>query len=333
MLARGLWYTGSVSSQGLPGAVAGRGRRIGARHRPWAALLLATACLGEAGCHTIFRFAASSADGAPPGQEAGPQSDGGAGSDAVADGGGEARPTDAHATDVLPPDASSPLCRRCELAASTGWQLKCTGPDATRITLGPIGAIGSQQLLELHLGRASCNRVEVDLELCDPAGEMVLNLGDSPGNDGFGGDDGRRSNDSELELRCNSGPSSCVMAIYGNDYATGGSPSPLVPPLSGFVSLAGCGKYRLQVRHNRIEALRLVGGVASSLKAVAPAPLPGARPCSIFCLFQEDEEAGAADPGALAGDGDLYLGLNRAVSLVNASRVGAGVTGAVVTIY
>lgn len=54
--------------------------------------------------------------------------------------------------------------------------------------------------------------MRVDLEICDPR-EWVLNIGDSPTNDGGGGDYGSTSNDAELQIF------GTRLDVFGNDFA------------------------------------------------------------------------------------------------------------------
>lgn len=105
---------------------------------------------------------------------------------------------------------------------------------------------------EVDAGDASA-RIAVDvpeghqlvaqLEVCDPAG-WVLNVGDSPTNDGGGGDYGSTSNDAEFQIR------GTTLDVFGSDYAIGSATRRQT--VDGFLSPGGCQSVTAEVRDREI---------------------------------------------------------------------------------
>jgi hypothetical protein len=69
--------------------------------------------------------------------------------------------------------------------------------------------------LLLQLDMSYYTRTEFDISFQEqPLEGWCVHLGDSPGNDGWGGDDGRFSNNAEWQITGQGG----AMALFGNDY-------------------------------------------------------------------------------------------------------------------
>ncbi len=69
--------------------------------------------------------------------------------------------------------------------------------------------------LLLQLDMSYYTRASFDVTFQDlPLEGWCMNLGDAPGNDGWGGDDGRFSNNAEVQIMGEGG----AMSIFGNDY-------------------------------------------------------------------------------------------------------------------
>jgi hypothetical protein len=133
-------------------------------------------------------------------------------------------------------------------------------------------------------------------EVCDPHG-LWLHVGDSPSNDGAGGDAGHFSNDAELELRATG------LWMYGNDYGRSADLRDLtLASVPDFVAASGCTR----------RTLVLGDGVLESRD-------PAVRVRSPYALRLQPPHDHEGTP-----DRRWYIGINRSVASDTPERSGAG---------
>jgi hypothetical protein len=128
--------------------------------------------------------------------------------------------------------------------------------------------------------------VQITLEACDVTG-WVFHVGDSPTNDGFGGDSGSSSNDAELQVYLGN------LAVYGNDSFGGVRLSE-----TAALPTSGCGTYEITLSDQRVMTPTMMAMGAELLRIDPPTDAEGT-------------------PDAL-----WYLGANR--TYANATRTGTG---------
>ena len=170
-----------------------------------------------------------------------------------------------HATADAGPDAPAPCVNACsiDLPATT----TCAAPIVATFGAGEATvAIDMTGLAEL----------EIDTQICDPMG-WVLHLGDSPSDNGYGGDSGQFSNDAEIQLQ------GTQLDVFPNQMASGASTLDADP---SFVAATGCSSIVLFVRDQTVDATQPHAyHVASSfaLRIAPPSDLEGV-PDSLWWL-------------------------------------------------
>jgi hypothetical protein len=170
---------------------------------------------------------------------------------------------------------------------------------STTTCSGPIVAEALQGgRARLRVDLTGCTRLEVNAVICDPKG-YVLDIGDSPTNDGFGGDAGSSSNDAEVQIW------DLALTAYADDY---------VPPAGdllltddAFVPATGCVDRKLTISDGRLETLVPYHVMTSPY---------------FFRLNHPDKEG---KPDAV-----VYVGLNRVVA--GGARTGSGLRSATFTL-
>lgn len=89
---------------------------------------------------------------------------------------------------------------------------------------GGIDWANSRAVMKIEM--ANHQALEMKIEVNNPGGDWLLNIGNSPSNNGAGGDGRDFSNDSELDI---TGDGDWKLSVYGNDYSIGaGIPRPLL---------------------------------------------------------------------------------------------------------
>jgi hypothetical protein len=161
-------------------------------------------------------------------------------------------------------------------------------------TIAQQSLSGGQGVFKTDL--TGCTTLEVSLYLCNPT-SWVFHIGDSPSNDGYGGDGGDFSNDAELQLL------GTTLAFYPNDYTT---MTPLLTD-SSFVSSSGCATRTFTIKDSYLATASPAHTVSSVYG---------------FRLNAADSEG---TPDAI-----IYVGLNRTVG--SSSRTGTGIQTATITI-
>ncbi len=183
-----------------------------------------------------------------------------------------------------PPPAASPAgsgqCRaecRFDLVAATGT---CSSPaiSASPITNGQMTA---------SIDMRGFTALQITLEACDSNG-WTFHLGDSPTNDGYGGDAASTSNDAELQIVSGN------LAVYGNDEVSGQQ----ILAEQGVLPTSGCGTFQMAVSDQQLQT--------------AAAPLAGSE------LFRIDPPADREG----TPDATWYLGANRTYR--SSRRAGTG---------
>jgi hypothetical protein len=182
--------------------------------------------------------------------------------------------------ECLPPaPACEATCRFDAVAGTT----TCGAPTVDMVSLTPGSGTA-------RLSMSDHSALVLTFEICDPTG-IVFAVGDSPTNNGYGGDSGTTSHDAELH------PVGTTLYLYGNDLGPG-----MIAQLDGWLPMSGCTTRHLLLRDQRIETC------AGAMEAAWSGPN----------LLRIDP------PPATEGvpDAYWYLGLGR--TYANAARSGTG---------
>ncbi len=183
-------------------------------------------------------------------------------------------------------DAGSPCAAECfyDLSVS-GAAPACTGSASVTAS-----AIAMSQMTAV-IDMTGFTSVTVALDACDVTG-FSFHFGDSPTNDGYGGDAGSTSNDAEVHVTAGS------LSVYGNDSVSPG----LQGTIADVLPTAGCGSYEITFADQQITTPTMVFTGPQFLRIDPPTDTEGT-------------------PDAL-----WYLGVNRTYG--NAGRTGTGTTTA-----
>jgi hypothetical protein len=176
-----------------------------------------------------------------------------------------------------------PSCSYACVADPTTANSTCSGPIVSQM-------MGSGQAV-FQVDLTGFSQLYLALTICDPT-DWVLNIGNSPSNNGAGGDAAQFSNDSELQIQ------NTTFAVYGNQNAS----TPLLLTDPAFIPGAGCVNRGIIVGDSLVETLSPPHTVTSPY---------------VFRINQPDTEG---QPDAL-----FYVGLNRVVS-IGSPRTGSGVS-------
>jgi hypothetical protein len=201
---------------------------------------------------------------------------------------------------ALAPRASETALRQSFASAATCAQrclidLRSNRHDCNSGAITVLTAATGQMTLALDVP-AQQHLVRLRFEVCDPDG-LWLDVGDSPGCDGGGGDDGQFSHDAELELR-NTG-----LYLHGDDYGRDHSNSiTTVASRPDFVATRGCTQRTLVLGDQLLRSQQ--------------PPLQSTSPFALRLDPPEDHEG--------RPDRRWYLGLNRSVASDVPSRAGRG---------
>jgi len=187
-----------------------------------------------------------------------------------------------------------------------------------RHTEGPVGIkVDNKKSVLLRLDKCGCYTIIIEIE--GPTG-WWLNLGNSPTNNGAGGDGGTFSYDSELDMH------NTQLMISGNDYDHDKCPKLSHPYVNirNFVNPSD--KIIIQVHDGFV---RIESGATGNVVTL-PECLPGqyaraVQPC-IFACGHNRKDAEHNGPN----DYTYWLGLNQ---VVNGSRSGSGVVSATIIYY
>jgi hypothetical protein len=175
----------------------------------------------------------------------------------------------------------------------------------------PVAPLGDgQAVVKIDMGAADSSVLEMRIKVADPlanpAGPWLLNIGNSPSNNGAGGDGGHFSNDSELDITIEGFDS--TLRVYANGYYA--TPGAVVfdltdlfpPPLAYYEHIL-----RMKIADQKMRAL--VEGGPDSGDFSNP---------YIFRLGGSDAEAGT-------NDFIYYAAFDRVIG--SPTRIGSGVTG------
>lgn len=173
----------------------------------------------------------------------------------------------------------------------------------------PNGGINwalSQAVMKINM--ANHQALEMKIEVQNPGGDWLLNIGNSPSNNGAGGDGGDFSNDSEIDITKDT---EWKLRVYGNDYSTGaGIPRPLLVT-NEFITreFIDSGKETIRVKIGD-ERLWIKSEVRGNEAALFENEY-------IFRLGATDDECGGVDY-------QYYVAFNRTIG--SPWRTGTGVT-------
>jgi hypothetical protein len=126
---------------------------------------------------------------------------------------------------IVQVNVPSPI-NSCHFDFNTG-ENTCQPPCAVVWPYEPNGGIDwalKQAVMEIDMEGQQA--LEMKIEISDPGGNWLLNVGNSTSNNGAGGDGGHFSNDSEFDMAKST---DWELNVYGNDYSIGdGIPRPLL---------------------------------------------------------------------------------------------------------
>lgn len=145
----------------------------------------------------------------------------------------------------------------------------------------------------------------LEATICDPRG-VVLNVGDSPGNNGGGGDDATTCNDAELQL-VEAPDAGAAFAMFANEIGFNAGTQVLVAPTQS-VPRVGCSTFRLLVEDRVVQL----------------PPSPNGLAVTSDYAIRFDKPACDAN----LGQRDIWVGFNRVILLNPADRIGSGVRSA-----
>ena len=133
---------------------------------------------------------------------------------------------------------------------------------------------------------AAASSLDVDFEVCDPIG-FTLHVGDSPSNNGFGGDGAEFTNDAEVQLV------ERTLEVYGNDLAP--LERKIVLRDTEFVRSEGCTRRWIEIRDREVRTNGAVERVESDFALRLDAPDSEGGPDRLWYV---------GFGGAFAGDAD-----------------------------
>ncbi len=170
---------------------------------------------------------------------------------------------------------------------------------------GPISVVDStfeDALVRVDMSEAQC--LKMDVRILNPIG-WVLNVGNSPSNNGAGGDGADFTNDSELDIRVlEDTPLPGALRAYTNDNAEETRP---ILTVENFVHRRGYNRINIEIGDQCLRAARTRRGKTNAQL----------QSDFIYRLDGPDEEASEND--------SLYwIGLNRVIS-DGSGRLGGGV--------
>jgi 3',5'-cyclic AMP phosphodiesterase CpdA len=193
----------------------------------------------------------------------------------------------------------------CYLDFNTG-ENTCQPPCAVVQPYEPNGGIDwalKRAVMEINMENQQS--IEMKIEISEPGGNWLLNIGNSPSNNGAGGDGGDFSNDSELNIAFDE---SWELEVYGNDYSIdAGIPRPLLN-LVDFLG-RGADTIRIKIGDGRLWVRTELNG--QKLNEVT--------------LFDNDYifRLGASDAECNCLDYQYYAAFNRVI--YDSRRTGSGV--------
>lgn len=180
--------------------------------------------------------------------------------------------------------------------------------DCTDGVVTVTSSSGNQRVTQVDLNAAfNWQSLNVLVETCSPSG-WTVNIGDSPTNNGGGGDGGSTAHDSEAELN------GTVLNVFYSDVGGNGPHSTLNNAISSF----GCTTQQWTVTEDQIS-YDDDGNTADVPRFISRGRL--GTPSSLF-NFPPYNEADSQDSSGTWAD-DIFVGLNRTVG--TASRSGSGV--------
>jgi len=177
---------------------------------------------------------------------------------------------------------------------------------------GGIDLAASKAVVEVDM--ADYQVLEMKIEVVVPeaptSGCWLVNIGNSPSNDGGGGDAGNFSNDSELDIV------DCKLSVYGNDYSisVAGITRPMIS-LDDFMVCQGTPTFYTQIVRGQITDGRL--SIENAPTGVGVSTIPAVAPYLFRLGPGPDNEAGS-------NDRKYYAAFNRSIG--NPARSGTGVT-------
>lgn len=189
----------------------------------------------------------------------------------------------------------------CKIGVSPTTQDDCSGTAVVK----PLTASGIQRRVEIDLdAQKSWKTFVLRTRVCDATG-WTVNIGDSPTNDGWGGDTESTSHDAEAQAL------NGALAVYRSDIGSGNY---LACQFAGPPSTAGCITQDWIINNDSLKFDSNTGDPSNALKVCTGAALFD---------FPGYDEADAEDPTCTYAD-KLYVGLNGVVD-GDPSRVGTGV--------
>ena len=174
--------------------------------------------------------------------------------------------------------------------------------------------------------------------IANPEG-WVLNVGNSPTNNGYGGDGATFSNDSETEIVVPSGASSGVLHLYHNDYSVGPYPMMTVDELISDFSIMKL-SFGDQYFHAKSSASPKTRHFFKDGQSTETSQdysklkwmLSHQETKNVTLWSQFIYRLGGSDDEAGRNDFIYWIGINTVVNSTIGSRVGSGVRKIIITV-
>ncbi|MEM9293401.1 MAG: hypothetical protein AAGD01_17085 [Acidobacteriota bacterium] len=189
----------------------------------------------------------------------------------------------------------------CNINISPFSSEDCSLEDVVDPQPSPFGSNQRRAIVDLNQG-FNWRSLVVRVETCNPTG-WTVHIGDSPTNNGYGGDSGSTSHDAEVQALNNQ------LTVYESDIGT----SSLTCLFTGPPNPPGCIVQQYLVRNDYFEFDPNV--------PLTTNPLSICSNSTIFD-FPNYDEADLEDPSGLYED-KVYVGLNRTYG--SSSRNGSGI--------
>lgn len=164
-------------------------------------------------------------------------------------------------------------------------------------------------------------------------------VGNSPTNNGYGGDGGTFSNDSEMQIVIPSGAKSGVLSLYHNDYSAGPYPMMIIDDMTSQISILelSFGDQHFQMediclhntrgydRHNRENETSRISKNWNRKNHCRESKNVTLFSEFIYRLGGNDNEAGR-------NDYRYWIGINTVATSLHGSRVGSGIKIMILTV-
>jgi len=202
--------------------------------------------------------------------------------------------------------------------------------DLTNNTLSPTNSVvtpveplgDGEAVVEIDMGAGNYSVLEMKIEIQAPSGGWLLNIGNSPTNDGAGGDYGDFANDSELDVYGDATYPNFILQLYANQYFS--TPGAVVANLVPLFNLQPTPTPVLWILRIKIADQKMCALVENTGALRGDPDNPAPESPYVFRLGGPDNEANG---GVGPNDYKYYAAFNRVIYTdVHPDRTGSGVT-------